>query len=1263
MATAQTTPVYQPHVVIVQFAAGTGIAGGAAQTGLQTFDRMAVPYSVHRIERVFPFLDNVMPTPETARNLDALRRTYYVQYRANDGPKNVANTLGAARGVVYAEPVIINRVHGTEALYPTEPNDALYSRQTYLSRLRLTEAWDEVKGEDGTPPVVIAIVDGGGEWRHEDLLANVWANPGEVANNGLDDDANGFIDDVHGVNLANEDPTNNDPAGLAQTPGSALHGTMVAGVASAVTDNSTGVAGAAWNAELMHVNAGCSQDDGAICFGYEGILYAAANGADIINSSWGGVGESGTVTNTINQALELATDMGALVVASAGNASSSNDLFPVYPAVHPRVLSVGATAKDSRRKSSSSNFGRLVNVFAPGEDILSTAPGAGYTSSAGASFSAPLVSGIAALVKTKFPSIRADALREQVRLAAENMDAQNPGLAGQLGRGYVNAIAAVQEPALPAVRVKRWAWHDSDGNGQIGSGDSVTVKVVIVNHLTNAQKLTIGLRAAEPYPFIEMTVPNVEVGTLDRGDSTEATFQFSVAPSAPQNRRVQLYTRIQVEAHVDESDMLSFGINLDNDNVHGALSALYTATDGDNWHSNDGWDISRVPTSEELAQWFGVYLPNGFLLGLYLNDNNLSGVVPADLGKLSELRELDLNSNLLSGSIPAELSSLSQLQTLNLQNNTLTGAIPSELGSLSELRQLLLNENNILGEVPSELGNLSELRQLRLNDNRFYSKVPPELGNLVQLKRLDLHSNSLDGPLPPELGNLAQLEWLDLHNNYFDGPLPPELGNLAQLKRLDLYNNYFDGPLPPELGNLAQLEQLILTQNQSTGPIPRELGNLAQLRVLNLEWNRLYGPIPSELGNLAQLRVLNLKNNRLSGPIRSELGNLAQLQRLNLESNWFYGPIPSELGNLAQLRVLDLKNNQLRGPTPSELGNLAQLRVLDLEDNFLSGTLPRSFLQLRLTRLNFDGQDLCAPNDDAFQAWLNRIHDVSGPTCNQLIFIGTVQDQNYSLGDAIADLVLPAATGGTSPYTYALTPGLPAFLVFDANTRTVSGTPEALAPATQYTYSVMDSAGQATSLTFSIQTGTNGFSGIAADQTFQRAQAIVPLVLPAANQGTAPIDYTLTPALPEGLTFDNASRTISGTPKTVMAATPYVFTATDLNGSRDSLTFGIKVYSPVGAEPESLPVAFTLRGNYPNPFHQATHILFDLPWHGNVSVDVRDVLGRRVLELPYQAMAAGWERSIRLDGAALPSGHFVYRVYVQSPAGNEVHAGMFVHLH
>ena len=179
----------------------------------------------------------------------------------------------AAPGVTYAEthavPVLANRLMGPDVT--VEPDDSLFSDQTYLRHMRLPEAWDIVKGEDGNPPVVIAITDLGGDWRHEDLLANVWTNENEIPGNGIDDDNNGFIDDVHGVNTLNRDDTDNDP----YTPGGNPHGTHVAGAASAVTDNSAGVAGAAWNAHLMHISGF-----------YPGILYAAANGADIINASW-----------------------------------------------------------------------------------------------------------------------------------------------------------------------------------------------------------------------------------------------------------------------------------------------------------------------------------------------------------------------------------------------------------------------------------------------------------------------------------------------------------------------------------------------------------------------------------------------------------------------------------------------------------------------------------------------------------------------------------------------------------------------------------------------------------------------------------------------------------------------------------------------------------------------------------------------------------------------------------------------------------------
>ena len=903
LALAQEQPAYEPHVVVVQFEPGVVIGEGVAKAGLQAFDRTAARYGVHMIKRVFPFLDHVQPTPETARNLAALRRTYYVRYSADDDPRRVATALASEPGVTYAEPVPVIRLLKSDVV--AQPDDPLYSEQTYLRHIRLPEAWDIVKGEDGNPPVIIAIVDSGGDWRHEDLLANVWTNENEIPGNGIDDDNNGFIDDVHGVNLCNQDD-DNDP----YTPGGDPHGTHVAGAASAVTGNDAGLAGAAWNARLMH-----------ICAFYEGILYAAANGAGIINTSWYNQGAPGVRRSMEVQVLDLATDMGALVVAAAGNDGWNNDDFAYYPPAHPRVLTVGATERDSRRKAGFSNYGKGVDVFAPGVDIITTAPEGEYTHDIfGTSFAAPLVSGVAALVKTRYPDISPDALREQIRLSSDNMDAENPVLQGLLGRGYVNAEAALQTPVHPAIRVKRWSWTDADGDSQITSGEEVTITATIVNYLADARRLSVGLTAAESYPYIDITTAEQVVGHLASGNSTEVTFQFTVSPDAPINSRARFYTRIRDGAFVDEPDRFTFGINARLDVVHAALSALYVSTNGDNWHYNFGWDITAVPSLSQLSQWHGISVQEGLIDRLSLSGNNLTGILPAELGNLSGLRHLYLGDNSLTGEIPNELGSLSQLQGLWLSSNSLTGTIPSELGRLSKLTELFLYDNSLTGEIPSELGNLSQLQEL----------------------------------------------WL---------------------------------------------------------------------------WG-----------------------NSLSGTI------------------------PSELGNLSSLRLLYLHSNSLTGEIPSTLGNLSQLQELDLSGNSFTGRLPRSLMQLgNLQRLHFHSPDLCAPADDAFQAWLASIPSTSGPTC----------------------------------------------------------------------------------------------SGI---------------------------------------------------------------------------------HPPLGAEDETLPQALTLHGNYPNPFRYSTRLVMDLPWHARVTVEVMDVVGRRVLTVPSVDLVAGWQRGIDLSGDALPSGLYLYRVRVSSPKGSVVHVGRFVRI-
>ncbi len=1460
-ALAQQEPAFEPGVVVVQFDPGTATLEGAAKTGLAAFDRAASPFGVTSIERPFAFLDHVEPKPETERNLMALRRTYYVRYSADEEPLTVARTLARAEGVTYAEPLLVNRFLGPMAL----PDDSLFGEQTYLGHLRLPEAWDVVRagstrGEEGmsAPPVVIAIVDGGGDWRHEDLVSNVWTNPGEIPGNGRDDDVNGFRDDVHGVNLANEDDSDNDPTGLPQTPISAWHGTAVAGAASAATDNGIGIAGAAWNAKVMHVNVGCP-DRETVCHGYRGILYAASNGADVINVSWSGSPREQEL-KMITEALDFATAHGALVVAAAGNGAEDmgTRFFPPYPAAHPRVLSVGATERDTRLLAAFSNYGKEVNVYAPGEGIVTTAPDDGYSRSLeGTSFAAPLVSGVAALVKTRFPHLSVDALREKVRLASDNMDADNPGHAGRLGSGFVNAETAVQRHARPGVRVTDWSWQEADGDSVIAPGEEITITATVTNHLADAKQLSIGLSAARPYPYLDLSRSEHAVGYLASGASRTVRLRFSVGADPPANERIRLFAHVTDGAFTDEVDYFTLAINRRLDIVHEALSALYLATDGDSWKYNEYWDITRVPTLSELERWRGVTARDGWLITLHLNDNNLAGTLPLELGLLTEIQQLWLRNNALTGPIPAELGQLTLLRTLLLYSNALTGKIPEELGNLSQLETLFLSENalsgaippelgklsrlewlilccnNLSGEIPTEFGNLLRLEMLALGQNYLSGPIPPELGKLSRLESLTLFENNLSGPIPPELGKLAQLKLLYLHENdlsgpipaelgklsrlkrltlfenNLSGPIPPELGQLAQLERLKLESNNLSGPIPPELGKLAQLKSLTLRRNNLSGPIPAELGNLSELGWLRLQYNELSGPIPAELGRLARLRALTADDNNLSGPIPAELGNLpelqelvlrsnnlsgpippelgklAQLERLRLESNNLSGPIPPELGKLAQLKSLTLQSNNLSGPIPAELGNLAhlswvemyenglsgpippelgklselrrlklghnelsgaipaelgqlvnlqnlfladnalsgaippelgnlaklehlrlesnnlsgaippelgnlaKLQVLSLENNALSGPvppelgnlselvwlalngneltgkLPRSLMQLtNLNGLHFHGQALCAPQDEAFQAWLRGKTDVDSPTCTGVYFAEDIPDQSFTRDEAVAPLVFPEAAGGSEPYAYSLRPTLPAGLIFDDSTRTISGTPTELLARTAYTYAATDADGRADSLTFAIEVLSPLHilgAGDIPDQSFTRDEAVAPLVFPEAAGGSEPYAYSLRPTLPAGLIFDDSTRTISGTPTELLARTAYTYAATDADGRADSLTFAIEVLSPLhilGAG--DIPSEFAVHGNHPNPFRHVTRLAFDLPWPARVTVEVLDLTGRRVLMLPEEALAAGRSRTIEVSGSALSSGLYFYRLVAASPEGTSVHAGRFV---
>ena len=269
------------------------------------------------------------------------------------------------------------------------------------------------------------------------------------------------------------------------------------------------------------------------------------------------------------------------------------------------------------------------------------------------------------------------------------------------------------------------------------------------------------------------------------------------------------------------------------------LVVLYNATNGTNWRNRTNW-----LTDNDLSTWYGVEASNNRVTYLNLEENNLTGRIPVELGNLSDLTTLMLAWNQLSGSAPSELGNLTNLTTLTLSYNQLTGSIPPELGNLSNLTLLHFSDNKLSGPIPPELGNLSNLNYLYLQMNHTLSgPIPPELGNLSNLTTLFLSESQLTGSIPSELSNLSNLTTLWIGGNKLTGSIPPELGNLSNLTRLNFGTNQLSGSVPSELGNLTNLAELYLNTNQLSGPIPQSLTALKNLDAFLFHDTELCAPL------------------------------------------------------------------------------------------------------------------------------------------------------------------------------------------------------------------------------------------------------------------------------------------------------------------------------------------------------------------------------------------------------------------------------------
>jgi len=446
---------------------------------------------------------------------------------------------------------------------PDNTTDPDMGAQWYLMVARVQQAWNFLQTNGATAggnrDVVVAVIDTGVDPTHEELVGNLWTNPGETAGNGVDDDQNGFIDDVHGCSVVS-DPRSHSGDSSDYTG----HGTHVAGIVAATAFNLRGGAGVAFNVQVMSVRA--AQYSGVLTAtdAAEGILYAVDHGAEVINMSFGGYQWSQIEFD----ALEMALHQSALV-AAAGNDALPRKSAPLYPAALPYVLGVEATQPPPTQylRCWFSNFG--YDIAAPGESIFSTLPGNQYARWSGTSMAAPIVSGVAALMRSFFWQREVYSSRFLMgAIFGSKAFGEDPGFESA---GLVDAYAALSVPPKPGVDLlENWLFDDpgispeNDNDGRVDSGETIHLGIELINRSGQADDVIAilearALGAVQDDPYVSIDVPLVDFGgigpfnTSDNGflydpegviTNVSWPFVFTVSPDCPNDHVINFILTI-----------------------------------------------------------------------------------------------------------------------------------------------------------------------------------------------------------------------------------------------------------------------------------------------------------------------------------------------------------------------------------------------------------------------------------------------------------------------------------------------------------------------------------------------------------------------------------------------------------------------------------------------------------------------------------------------------------------------------------------------
>lgn len=456
------------------------------------------------------------------RTFPSLGNLQVLQLPAGSSVLSLVSLYRQSGLVQYAEPDFVVHVLRTPNDFRFEDGSLWGLRNTGQlggkpgADIKASEAWDT---QNTAASIVVAVTDTGVRATHEDLAANLWSNPGETgpdargldkATNGLDDDGNGWVDDVRGINTLNGSGNPADDFG---------HGTHVSGTIGAVGDNMVGVVGVAWRVQLMNCKFIDAQGNGAISDAVMCIDYARNKGARIINASWGAVDFQSTA---LRDAIAAARDAGMLFVAAAGNSSGNNDTTPLFPASYDLDNIIAVAATDRRDELTFfSNFGATtVDLAAPGADIFSSWNGSDsdYQFFSGTSMATSFVSGAAAVLMAQAPGETYTRIRQRILDGTESL----PALQGRVASGgrldLFRALGGMPTTTLPTAPSGLSATATSPGS----------INLAWTDNANNEQGFRVE-RATDSASFAEIATLGADAtGFTDTGLAADTAYQYRV---------------------------------------------------------------------------------------------------------------------------------------------------------------------------------------------------------------------------------------------------------------------------------------------------------------------------------------------------------------------------------------------------------------------------------------------------------------------------------------------------------------------------------------------------------------------------------------------------------------------------------------------------------------------------------------------------------------------------------------------------------------